>query len=242
MVTQPAALCQTEVRKEREKNERRIGEDKLQPSIFRRRTPKKNWETGQTMSKKADPNALTDQQELFCLEYLKDTNGKQAAIRAGYSDKSAEQQASRLLSNPKVSERVKQLLEERTRQVGVDVNEILSELKRLGYSDLRKLFDEDGAIRPVSEWPEELARAVSSIEVFEEFEFVHGGFNCPSCDRVSHKRLIGQTKKVKFWSKPHALEMLGRHKKLFTDKFEFSASNGLADRLAEAIKKSEEDK
>lgn len=51
------------------------------------------------LSSKGD---LNDKQLRFVYEYLKDSNGKQAAIRAGYSKKSAEVQASRLLSNAKV--------------------------------------------------------------------------------------------------------------------------------------------
>jgi phage terminase small subunit len=46
---------------------------------------------------------LTPKQIRFCEEYLIDLNAKQAAIRVGYSPKTAEVQASRLLSNAKVS-------------------------------------------------------------------------------------------------------------------------------------------
>ena len=45
---------------------------------------------------------ITPKQEMFCLEYLKDGNGRQAAIRAGYSAKSAQEQSSKLLSKDKV--------------------------------------------------------------------------------------------------------------------------------------------
>lgn len=48
--------------------------------------------------------ALTDKQKRFCDEYLIDLNATQAAIRAGYSPKTAEQTASRLLRNVKVQE------------------------------------------------------------------------------------------------------------------------------------------
>lgn len=47
-------------------------------------------------------NDLTDRQYRFVSEYLKDCNGKQAAIRAGYAAGSAEVSASRLLSQDKV--------------------------------------------------------------------------------------------------------------------------------------------
>lgn len=60
------------------------------------------------MAKVEDKNAkLTDQQMRFVTEYLKDCNGKQAAIRAGYAPRSAEVQASRLLSLDKVQNEIK---------------------------------------------------------------------------------------------------------------------------------------
>lgn len=52
---------------------------------------------------------LTDKQELFAREYLKDLNATQAAIRAGYSEKTAQEQASRLLSNVMVQSRISEM-------------------------------------------------------------------------------------------------------------------------------------
>jgi len=52
---------------------------------------------------------LTPKQELFCQEYIKDLNGKQAAIRAKYAPNSAEVQASRMLINVKVQARIAEL-------------------------------------------------------------------------------------------------------------------------------------
>ncbi len=60
---------------------------------------------------------LTDKQQRFVKEYLVDLNATQAAIRAGYSKKTADQQASRLLTNVKVAEAVAKgaaLIAERT--------------------------------------------------------------------------------------------------------------------------------
>lgn len=49
------------------------------------------------------------QHERFCREYVIDHNGTQAAIRAGYAENAAAQQASRLLKRPEIAERVKAL-------------------------------------------------------------------------------------------------------------------------------------
>ena len=54
-------------------------------------------------------NKLTNKQERFCLEYVIDSNAKQSAIRAGYSEKSAQMTGSRLMTNDKVKNRVAEL-------------------------------------------------------------------------------------------------------------------------------------
>ena len=52
---------------------------------------------------------MTAKQEHFCAEYAVDYNGTQAAIRAGYSEKNAANQASRMLRNAEVLARVGEL-------------------------------------------------------------------------------------------------------------------------------------
>lgn len=57
---------------------------------------------------------LTAKQKRFCEEYVIDFNGKQAAIRTGYSPKTANEQASRLLTNVNVKKYISELLESKT--------------------------------------------------------------------------------------------------------------------------------
>lgn len=68
-------------------------------------------------------NDLTPKQRLFVLEYRKDRNGKQSAIRAGYSTKGAEVQASVLLSNPKV----RKYLDEQEARMEKDLREMFAD-------------------------------------------------------------------------------------------------------------------
>jgi len=72
---------------------------------------------------------LNPKQEQFCLEYLIDLNGKQAAIRAGYSPKTAESQASTLLRNPKVASRVQELKAQRVERTEISADFVLMGLK-----------------------------------------------------------------------------------------------------------------
>lgn len=168
---------------------------------------------------------LSEFEELFCLEFTKDLNGTQAYLRARQNPKlkprSAQTEASKLLSKPILVQKIRTLMEERKERVLVDSDDVLRELKRMGYSDLRGLFKEDGTIIPVHEWPEDLARAVSSIEVEEIFEWID-----------KEKVWTGYTKKIKFWPKDKALELMGKHKKLFTEKVEHSGSVSIEELVA----------
>lgn len=174
---------------------------------------------------KKEPAALEPRQERFCQEYVKDLNGTQAAIRAGYSPKTANEQSSQLLARLNISARVKELQAVVAEQAQVDAVQILRELSRLGYTDLRGLYKEDGTIKDPKDWSDEIAHAVAGVEVTELFEG-------SGADRT----WIGYTKKVKFWDKTKALELLGKHKKLFTDKVEHSGKLTLEDLLDESRK------
>lgn len=87
----------------------------------------------------------------------------------------------------------------------IDPDRALREAARLAYADLRELFDEQGRMKPIKDWPDELAAAVGSVEVVKR--------NIDSGD--------GQTDdviKLKVWDKPKALEMLFKHLGLLTER------------------------
>jgi phage terminase small subunit len=168
------------------------------------------------MSKRKPGQTLTDRQRTFCEEYLVDLNAAQAAIRAGYSAKTARVIANETLAKPAVAAYLQQLLAERSQRTQVTADRVITEVARLGFSDVRKLFDPlSGQLLAPSEWPDDVAAAVSSIEVEE----LMGG---TGPDRTQ----IGWTKKVKLWDKPKSLEMLGRHLKLWVERHEHTGPNG----------------
>lgn len=178
-----------------------------------RKTGKKTPPPGSKLAKGAD--GLNDKQRQFCAEYIVDLNGTQAAIRAGYSAKTARAIAQELLVKPEVVAKVQALMDERASRTQVTADRVITEVARLGFADLRKLFDDKGALLPVDQWPDDIAPAVSSVEVDELFE----GFG-------DNRVQVGYTKKVKLWDKGKALEMLGRHLKLFVDRTEHTGPNG----------------
>ncbi|GAA0382572.1 terminase small subunit [Paenibacillus motobuensis] len=84
--------------------------------------------------------ALTAKQQLFVKEYLVDLNAKQAAIRAGYSPKTAEQQASRLLSNVKVQKAIQKAMDERAAKVEISAEQVLQRWKDIAFADPNEII------------------------------------------------------------------------------------------------------
>ena len=74
---------------------------------------------------------LTVKKEIFCNEYIVDLNATQAAIRAGYSNKTAQEQSSRLLSNVIIQQRIAELMEQRSKRVEINADWVLISAKRV---------------------------------------------------------------------------------------------------------------
>ena len=72
---------------------------------------------------------LTAKQEQFCKEYVIDLNGTQAAIRAGYSEKTANRIASENLSKPDITTRIQELMDERSKRVEITADYVLGTIQ-----------------------------------------------------------------------------------------------------------------
>lgn len=152
---------------------------------------------------------LTKKQQVFVAEYLTDMNATRSAIAAGYSENSAGEQGSRLLTKAKVSEEIAKKTQERCEKLNITADRVLAEIAKLAFLDPRKFYDDKGNLREVTELDDETAACLAGVEVFEEFE-----------GRGADRERIGQTKKIKFADKGINLERLGKHLKLFTEKIE----------------------
>jgi len=166
-------------------------------------------------NKKSKKNDLTPKQEHFCHEYLLDLNATQAAIRAGYSPKTAAVQSSDLLTKPNIQNFISQLQGKRVNAVRIDAEAILKELYDLAMVDITQAYDEAGWLKPLTEIPENVRRAISYLEVNELFD-----------GSGPDKHIIGVNRKIKFYDKPKSLELLGKHLKLFTEKHEITGKDG----------------
>jgi phage terminase small subunit len=173
--------------------------------------------------------AMTPKQELFALEYLKDLNATAAYKRAGYSGKgnSAEATAAQLLRNPKVAAKIQEAMDKRTSKLEITAETVLQEIARLAFVDISQAYDENNRLKPLHEMPEDVRRAIASIEVGELRE---------------DGEVIGQMRKVKFWDKKGSLDLLGRHLKLFTDVLEVKDTTTLSARMKAARERIKEKK
>lgn len=109
--------------------------------------------------------SLNPKQLRFVAEWLKDHNGKQAAIRAGYSERSAEQQASALLSNPKVKAEVEKRMTKLMNNLDITAERVLKERARLAFFDVRKLLDSTGRPLAIHELDDDTAAAIAGLDV-----------------------------------------------------------------------------
>lgn len=117
-------------------------------------------------------NKLPPKQRLFIAEYVVDKNAKQAAIRAGYSAKTAEVQGSRLLSNVKVRELIDKKLEKLEEKVGLTAERVMREVKAIATSNIMDGMKYDPntgefSFKSPDEIPEEFWRAASEVTTYQ---------------------------------------------------------------------------
>lgn len=89
---------------------------------------------------------LTDKQLLFATEYIKTANATQAALKAGYSENSARQQGSRLLSNANVSQYIQQHMERKNNNTIATADEVLQYLTRVMNGEEKDAFGLDVSV------------------------------------------------------------------------------------------------
>lgn len=89
---------------------------------------------------------LTDKQLLFATEYIKTANATQAALKAGYSENSARQQGSRLLSNANVSQYIQTHMEQKNKNTIATADEVLQYLSRVMNGEEKDAFGLDVSV------------------------------------------------------------------------------------------------
>lgn len=152
--------------------------------------------------------ALTAKREAFAVAVAKGETAT-AAYRAnfntaGMAAKTVHESASRLLADRKVTARIAELRGPAMLASQIDAAEAFRQLGAVLRSDIRRVVHEDGSLIPVSDLDDETALAVASIEVREEYE-----------GTGKDRKLVGYTKKLKFWNKNDAIDKAMKHLGLF---------------------------
>lgn len=146
--------------------------------------------------------ALNPKQQQFVAEYLVDLNATQAAIRAGYSPKTAGVQGFDLLRKPEIAAAIESLRNEHAKNTGLTVERVLTEAMRLAFFDIRKLTDAEGNPIPINQLDDDTAAAIQGLELATE----------RSRDEDGSGTLV---RKYKIADKNAALERLFKHLGLF---------------------------
>lgn len=160
---------------------------------------------------------LTEKQQRFVEEYLIDLNGTQAAIRAGYSARTANEQASRLLANVSVQQAVSERMAERSKRTGVSQDRVILELAKIAFLKMTDVVDGQGQIRDDAD-PDDLS-------CIESIKYKHSDTDTGSSTE----------REVKIASKLKALELLGKHLGMWNDKLDVNIAQPIVISGADAL-------
>lgn len=138
---------------------------------------------------------LTAKQEKFCNEYLIDLNATQAAIRAGYSEKTAAIIGFENLRKLNIQKFISLEREKTAKQAEITREKIVNEYAKLAFFDIRKVLTIDGGLKDTTEWDDDSAAAISGLESFDEKEPESG-------------MVLGTVRKIKISDKRAALDSL----------------------------------
>ncbi|WP_346395958.1 terminase small subunit [Pseudomonas syringae] len=158
--------------------------------------------------------ALTAKQQRFVDEYLIDLNATQAAIRAGYSQKTARQIGNRMLTNVDIQAATSKRMVERSNRVEITQDMVLKELAKIGFSDIRK----------VVRWGETQVRMVDGDDDGPEDMVPYHGLALIDSSEIDDSIAgaiaeVSQSRdglKVKLHDKKGALVDIGRHLGMFS--------------------------
>lgn len=150
--------------------------------------------------------ALTKKQKLFVEEYLIDLNATQAAIRAGYSEKTAKNIGCENLAKPNIQREIQKRMKARGQRTEITQDRVLQELAKIGFADVTDFVTIENRmvqVKSTAEMPADKMGAIAGIK-----EGANGI-------------------EIKLNDKGKALELIGRHLGMWKDKTEITGDLGL---------------
>jgi len=164
-------------------------------------------------------NKLTPKQKRFCEEYLIDLNATQAAIRAGYSKRTAYSIGQENLKKPEIQARIQELQRNLSKRNQITQDMIIKELALIAFSDIKDLItieENTGVIIPKSfnEMPKEASRVIKRIKEDRAIKEDASGTQVTVYDKVTFE----------LHDKLKALELLGKHLGMFVERVEHTGN------------------
>lgn len=155
--------------------------------------------------------ALTAKQGRFVEEYLIDLNATQAAIRAGYSEKTARSQGQRLLTNVDIEAAISAAQAKRSERTGITQDRVMQELARIGFADIRKAVQ--WGVSPADDSSENADP--NGLNVYPVSLVPSEKVDDDTAAAITEVSLTAQGVKIKLADKLGALEKIGRHLGMF---------------------------
>lgn len=165
--------------------------------------------------------AMTPKQERFVAEYLVDLNGTQAAIRAGYSPRTAQEQSADLLCKPIIAAAVAAKTQKVMEKADLNAVRTLEAIRRPMVADVRKLFNPDGTLKAITALDDDEASLIAGFEVIVK--------NAQAGD--GHTDTVH---KIKIVDRARYVEMAAKHFKLLTDVVKHEGQIDVFNRLDKA--------
>jgi phage terminase small subunit len=158
---------------------------------------------------------MTPKQQRFVTEYLVDLNATQAAIRAGYSAKTAEQIGYENLRKPEIASAVQEAQQQLAERTGITVERVLAELEILAFSNLEHYTVNDkGDVVLAAGAPPSAMRGLQFIK--RRITTKGKGFD----------KEVTREVEIRLWDKPGPLKLAGQHVGLFVEKHELTGKGG----------------
>ena len=188
-------------------------QERYSQQVFRRSLP-----LSRVADLEGEVMALNDKQQRFVEEYLIDLNATQAAIRAGYSEKSAGQMAHEMLKKHEIQEALSEAMKAREERTQITQDRVLAELAKIGFSDIRKVVKWGNTeLRSTEDESGELVEAYHGLRLVASDEIDDS--TAAAISEISEGR---EGLKVKFHDKRASLVDIGRHLGMFKDKLQLS--------------------
>jgi phage terminase small subunit len=153
-------------------------------------------------------NSMTPKQQRFVQEYLLDLCATKAAIRAGYSRRSARAIGHENLTKPDIARAIHEAIAARGERTEISADQVVRELAAIAFADVRTLLDSDGRFRAIRDLDSMTATPLAAIEIRE----------------IADEP--GRLLKVRLWNKLKALELLGRHFGVFSERDRLEGAAG----------------